>query len=453
MPSNQLAIKSFVPDNAGFTHPLESQFTHFQTKGNHRYFGLSCEHLNSIMDTFAQEFIQKSREVFRDHLQREEFKLILNSLERTQHNINSLLTSFKTNHLYMHPEAVSKQVIKTGHIPVMLTHIATASSYEKAARSISSVDVQEFFHRFQNAQAQGREYCVKVDMMTSIAKLRNDIITYRYTLDIKDSLVVLCNQLIAELDTKIINVNQNAMPKEYEQFDLYHTFASKIAELTCQLDSKANQQTLNVINKIVTVLRTDQSRSLTVNAQERISTEMYNILIEYVNRDIGLGNAVAGEVNLTVEQDEMLQRILPLVAYLNSPANPFARNGLFGDLISNPFHNEAIKAYTAHESKEKTVSPTIQYHFVEPANRLEFTGEQIDQLLDGKKAAPQSQAGSVLASISGFLRIGNGASNGASQSAERRNLLALPAPREYTMLQLTDGRENEQQNAPSPNRP
>jgi hypothetical protein len=434
----------FAPDNSGFTHPLKTQFTHFKAKGNYDFFGLSCKDLNKIMSQFCKEFIQESKSTFKDHTSRREFTAIIAEVGSTVDFINGLLQALKSNTIYESSSSISTQVIETGHIPIMLKSIAPASGYQIAARRVSSADIEVFFQRFPNASQQGREYCVKTDMMARVAKLRKWVVETRYLLNANDPLIILCNKLIMNLDTKIIAENQKHLPPEYEQFDLYDTFVEKVYELTCRLDI-TKQSTKTLVDQIMGAINTQDYDDITVSAQQKLATHLYELLIKYVNYTIGLGNESGSDVELTEEQDAMLQNVLPLIAYLNSTANPFSRNGLFGKEITNAFHREALNAYKDHESKEKCWGAKREYCFKQtPASQWEFNGEQIEHLLDGKKASKQ-QIDGILGALSNFLLLANASSTGTvSQSAERRAQLALPAPREYTLLMITDGTTSEE---------
>jgi hypothetical protein len=160
------------------------------------------------------------------------------------------------------------------------------------------------------------------------------------------------------------------------------TFCDKVHELLCQIKIDNNSKTRQLIDTILSLINS-QSGS-TFEIQKELSSMIYIAIQGYIKNDIKLG-----EGEMSEEQDNMLQAILPLIAYLNSPKNPWAHNGLFGNEITNAFHKDALAAYQSHESKETHYRyfsyHGYQYAYKPQTSPVEFNDEQIEILLDGKK--------------------------------------------------------------------
>lgn len=436
-PQQQISTHVYAPNNAGFINPHMGQFTHFDSNGRLESFGMPCDELAKQMKKFVVSFLDKHKELF----YQQEFVTLASQVEfklrAALQEIETLHLQMKNKTRYTEPHEMAPFVIDTGYIPIALSAISPAKDFNRAARTISPNDVAIYFQKFPNAKSQAREYCFKVAMMNIIGKLREDIVALRYTFDQQQNSTVICNRLIIDLDEKIIAANQGQLPAEYTQFDLLDTFLKRVHELICQLDAKANTKTQHFIDGILSLLNSTIGN--TYSAQEKTSSAIYQIMEIYVRNDIGIG----GPTELTFEQDDMLQAVLPLIEYMNSAQNPFARNGLFGVIATSESHKRALKAYSEHEKEQSSYFEKFSYQYQPRSSHVEYNDAQIGHLLDGNNAAGRATKSAKQSSVKGafgnLFISGAGStqsSSSNSQSGQRRQLLALPQPEQYQSTQL-----------------
>lgn len=286
------------------------------------------------------------------------------------------------------------------------------------------------------AAAQAREFLVKQAMMQRLVAFRSMLQDLRYKAEPGTEFFLACNTLIKEVEDRIFKVNAKAMPKDCEEFDLFEEFITQVFALVHQLNDKNVRLKNDILDRLRSITgfekRGDYAPFI---AQQEISKFLYTLLEDYVGRELFIHRDTKA-MELTDEQDEMLEDLLPLLAYLNSEHNPFGRNGLFGKLIDNPFHNEALEAYKSHERKAECKLDFVT-SLKMPAPRpqgVEYSGAQMSALLFGSK--PTGKKATTSGFIGFFVGLLTEASAGSrdtvqSDSEQRRELLALPMPPQY----------------------
>ncbi len=425
-------------DNIGFIHPTKDRFTYFHTAGTRDTFGLSCRELAKEFGKFANNFIKDNPALEKE---------LVSKLNSTNQSIQSMN---KDTSLYKFNEEIADLVLATGHIPIMLSAISSAQYHHRAARSIGSSDVTTFFKQAPGAKSQGKEYCLKQAMMMQIGELRQTFIKRRYDQPNLSQEFILSNKFIIKLDRDIIKANQESLPP-HQQFDLASTFHRKLFNLTCELDMAINS---DLITKMITTLKKNKNEFNTVEFQQNLSDEIYEILIDHVKNDLQI-NLDDEDFAFSADVMNKLQDMLPILVYLNSPTNPFARNGLFGKIIKNDFYETALRMYKEHEAKQQCLFLTrdsLKLLTYSPHSKtpFEFNDEQILQLLDGvKPKKPVSQSASFLDTFQ-HLAMGSSSSDVARQEASERNQqLSLPQPPQYLAIEYNPENQNNPQ-GPSP---
>lgn len=433
--------KIHAPDNSGFTHTSPTEFTYFSGSdaGVRKTFGLPCEELYKLVEKVVQSFIQKFGSDAVGNA-----KTTIQELKNLVLVLVTHLENLKHNKAYVHFGDLANAVVASGHIPIIMEAGSPAQKFERAARSITPTDLSIYFENVPSAYEQCREYVIKQIMMEKIISFRKKVVDYRYNDPVN---ICFYNNLITYINKQIIEVNQKSLPSECEYFYLYETFRRKIHHLMCQMpDEKGYYELYNTIGRVLASCQI----GTTYQAQSVLSDSLYNALQNFVEKTIKISSKAEDCVELTLEQDNHLQAILPLVALLNSPKNPFARNGLFGKVVSSGFHSKALKAYESHESQQQPKyreKEDFRYKKIARENTDVFDGDQIDKLLYG---GPEVNATtSFLQSIGNSMRqllSYNGNQHASSESSARRDRLALPEPEKYLLLEHV-------QPQPSPSNP
>ncbi|HVY53513.1 MAG TPA: hypothetical protein VHA13_03240, partial [Gammaproteobacteria bacterium] len=415
-------------------HTQQHQFTHFagSEAGVETSFGIPCEKFATLVTNVINEFKQEEK-------QSSDLMVELADMVK---KIKLLAERLRNNEAYITLNDIAVGMHDTGHIPLILSGGAAASQYNRATRSLSTFDLEIYFENIGIAKPQAREYLVKQDMMSLIAAFRETVKNKRYNLskdNIKSNEFYLCNRVLKVIDEKIIKLNQASMPREYETFDLYHHFAQKVRDLICQIDIKLVGEAFieNLLNK----LNRGNSKETPFDAQKKLSDDLYEVLHTYLTKLLKLDEE--GDMTLSSQEDEALQNVLPLLAYLNSPQNPFARNGLLGKEISNSFHSAALDAYRKHESQQSAGNYTYHYqHKKGPA--VIFNEDQIEALIYG--APEKQQTNSVVSFFRSLVTENSTSANSRylTQSEERRQLLQLPPPPELLLLMPPEEQNKDQ---------
>jgi hypothetical protein len=448
-----LSTYVYAPTNVAFMHTSGTQFTHFSESkaGNRTTFGLSCEQLLELAKPAMEKFSQQNRSSA-DRVVRQ----YLNELSTLSNTLACMVEDFKRGSSlgerakailtwsegpkpsYSTDYDAAKAVVDSGHIPIMLSAILPATQYARAARTVEASDVQYYFGKMVGSRQQCREYLVKQDMMKAIAAFRTKINLGRCSLPGGEALS-FCNSLIKMLDDEIINPNRKSLPANCETFDLYDTFVTKLSDLYCQIPNKPEYK--DFIFNLQNALR---ARALygytTYHYQEKVSDEVYAVLINFVHKHVGLSKD-SESVKLTAARDDHLQAVLPMIEYINSAVNPFARDGLFGELVRNEFHNIALGAYAEHESKMK-INPTTRYeYFARTSSHPKFNNDQVAKLLFGSEETAEDEEvdkkgqGKESVGFLGRLMLeGSTSENTKSDSDRRSAMLELPMPQRYENL-------------------
>ena len=141
-----------------------------------------------LMSKFTNDFIKNNQDILTLEHRESGIDSLKKKLQEADSAITDLAIKLKKKTIYTNTSNVANVVLDTGHIPIMLSNISPASAYGRAARSVSSYDVETYFDNSPGAEGQAREYCVKTDMMKTIATLREDIVQVRYKTDSKSNL-------------------------------------------------------------------------------------------------------------------------------------------------------------------------------------------------------------------------------------------------------------------------
>ncbi len=463
----------YAPEEIGFIHTRSDAFTYFSGSkaGNRETFGMPISDLMPKINAFSAT-AEKTCADFSTHL---DTRKISDRLKKFSLAVEKMNRSFSCGHSYSDVNEMTEKLLKTGHIPVMLSTINPVAIFECATRSIQTWEVQEYFTRIAGSQDQGRAYLVKHDIMVEIAHLRRDFFQQRQQAAIPDTpLFILYNNLLSQLNA-LIGENQKTMPAEYEEFDLYPSFVYRVVDIINHFEEgDFRNDLLAFLERYLPPFsgypyapQKGEDDAATVWHQRHLSALLYKKIEDYLANKVGIRRQTTEReesIDLTAEQDSKLQMILPLLVYLNSPQNPFAQDGLFGDICSNEFHKEALTAYEAHEKQgsgldcvyltclsdidggKKTLHlpapmPNITISLL--PQKVEFTADQMERLLYGssatESAAQQQAARPSWSSFFSSLLGANTASNSAaaniqSESAQRHRQLALPQPPQCLQL-------------------
>lgn len=448
---NTTVVKQdYAPEDAGFIHTLNTQFTHFlgSGAGARTTFGMSCESFANLVNSFNIKMHETEANA------KGMTQYLLQDLSQLSERISTLAEDLTKGRNYQSEKTMATTLLSTGHIPLIVSGAAAAAQYERAVRSVHAFDLEIYFSKVSSAREQCREYLVKHDMMVQIAKFRKKIIDARYKLSDTDPSFFFCNRLLNKLDQEVIKLNRDSLPKDCEQFDLAHEFAKKIRGFICQLD--LNLVGKDLVNKLAEQFKNKEVKD-PVTMQKELSAGIYKILKVYLAT---VGISEEGDLHLGLKEDAILQNLGPLIEYLGSRFNPFAQDGFFGPIATNPFRARAIEAYMAHESKMFGDLGGFIYFFVaaESANpiyrelyfyvyqpvpgNVKYTGEQLEKLLfgsDNEEAEEKADEGffsrfsSTLLSIISEGSVDSSASN--SESSALADRLALPMPQQFLMLE------------------
>jgi hypothetical protein len=421
-----------APSDVGFIHTEQGQFTYFSGSagGAKTTFGMSAVDLAKVISATSDKILHA--ELGNSATERE----VLNKLVAMREFCEHRAAALGKNEIYQNAAEMTDSLLGSGHIPLILSGIAPASQYEIAVRSVSSYDLHVYFDLFPAAAVQAKEYLVKQDLMKSVADFRQMVVRMRYTQQSESPGFYFCNRILAVIDDSIIKANQKTMPKECAQMDLCHTLQATVAKLINEIDESIVGEEL-ILN--LTLCLSNVERQNTVEYQKKISDALYDVLGKFADK---LGFSGEGDIEVTDEQDKILQDILPLIAYLNSTRNPFARDGLYGKLETNAFHEAALVEYKKHESKELS-RPFVFNYAHEKAKKEEYNGDQIEKLLYGSANEQVKEASAVsgfFSSMSNALKSITSDSSASSssiqsQSEQRRQRLALPVPKQYLLLE------------------
>jgi hypothetical protein len=449
-----LILPIYAPETIKFTHTLPTRFTYFvgSDAGGRETFGLTVSNVVLLIEKFVLGFnrdhdtlVQKNQtEPLSDDMKK---KLDVLLAEAT-----NLETEYKTGMIYnnLNVREMAEALIATGHLPLILTTIAPAAQYEIATRAVNSMDIDTYFTLHSAAKAEGAEYLVKQDIMRRVGEFYQTIRKHRLSTTKESHEFYTCNRLLERINKDIIEPNAVSMPSEYVEFDLLKAFTDQIFQLTCEMNPQVglDRAFIDSIIEAINIFEKD-----TVTTQKLISKKIYEI---YATTLKGMGCDPKDVIELTEETENILQTILPLVAYLNSMYNPFARNGVFGKMVSNPFQTKAIDAYQKHESKQtERESKPYEYKWVlKDVRATKFNDAQLEALMYGTKAKHSSMFATLSNTWLAMTSSNSVASASTSQSAERRAALTLPVPQLYSQLLLiTDGSPENAVVIPSANAP
>ena len=431
--SRQLAIRQeYAPDNSGFLHTMPTRFTYFEGSqtGTRTTFGMEHQEITRLFREFAAKQAAAHKEL----------KLLLT---QCLNQIETLNREYEQGSLYNRNDVIAQGVVNTGHIPIILSAINPAGIYNRAARSIRAQDVELYFTSMPTDEAvtQASLYLVKQMVMSSIAELNRNIRALRQSVSQRDDqrgLFYACNAVLKALQTDVIAPNQQSMPNQYVEFDLLQPFRETVYALICKIDKRLIPE--SSINALLNSISGAKDGETCFYAQERITNTLYSEIQTILAKPpLGITKDFSGAA-LTEQQDAMLQAILPLIAYLNSEFSPFARNGVFGDMASTPFHSKALEEYRSHESQEFAVYKNYSYTPQIDSNPTEFNAEQMEQLLFGKNSPEQAPAAqgffsSMQRALMGMLTSSATAAPTSSTQDSRRTQLALPVPPKYLAIE------------------
>lgn len=453
----------YAPEDTVFTHTSVEQFTYFSgsQSASRETFGMPVAVIARLITDFAEKFMQENKST--NPAIEEVYKKLTLWVDVLKATPKDLLGK----KLYPTATEIAEGIKGYGHIPVILSKANAAQQYGHAGRNVENDQVQYYLELFSGSEEQAREFLVKQDIMKKLAGFRHELFQARYKISGQNEAFFIFNKLIKGID-EIIQRNRESMPKDCEQFDLHETFGLKIISLASAFDPTITAQRLKyeISGAIMLTQVQHEGDGSVYPAQKYLSDRLYEILIKYVTNVIGI--KVDSEENcLRDDQAAMLQDILPLVAYLNSSKNPFARLGLFGkEVTDNDFHNRALVAYKLHESKvsqlsfvQKSKDPLKALDALESTNekpsnaerkdgdptankkKVVYTAEQIEQLLYGPSEEQQKEMGVS----NGFLgRLSNtvrglltessaGAQASSSRSRQLDQLRALTTPEQYRL--------------------
>ena len=448
-----VTVHTHAPEFNGFTHTIKNRFFYFlgSAQGNRDSFGMTAAKLAELVTKFQKTFNDSEVKISREKPNLPKFPADLTvKLDACVLEVIDIAKSHKAGTLYTDNSSMAAELHETGHIPVILSSITVSQQYERSTRSVSAVDLEVYFNINYSARHQAKEYLAKQRMMKKISQLYKETSEYRNNIPGGPDYYA-CTRLMTALETDVIKKNEATMPHEYVQFDLYSEMVKKLLELTNRVNTLDGRDEhaatlvkgiLNVINRVKDVG--------TVDAQKTISNTCYGLLEEFVmNKGIGQTE----EFKITKALDQQLQEVLPIAAYLNSEFNPFARDGIAGEIIDSEFHKKALKAYQLHESKEKAyVYGAHEYKYDSTPRTERFDTDQIQQLIFGKEEIPAAQNAStntgrsMLGSMhTTLLSITSGSTPAtveSSQSGIRRQQLALVAPANQLLLMPPQDEEN-----------
>jgi hypothetical protein len=421
-----------APVKSGFQSLNPKQFTYFSGTGSRESFGMPCKDYAQLISEFCKK------------KQAGEYRSINDSLFTLHKTVIQLARDLEENTIYTAIYSISEALVKkTGHIPIMLTQFMPAILFKRSARSIKPHEINLYFTDLPKARAQAMQYLVKHEMTEAVKFCLEQLYLLRYQTEMENGtspLFYAYNRVIAELYSDVIEANQSTMPANYAQFDLFSTFCEKIHTLICQCDPIIIQK--SYLDTALAILN-DQRGVQTFLAQQNASMRLYALFQQILEEQLAISGD-SQEINLTPAQDKILQAILPLLAYLNSEHNPFARAGIFGKELRNAFIEEALQQYSAHESQELWIEPpTYTYSHRAETYPREYDEEQIEHLLYGPAddgPAPPKPIGmfaSIGRALAGFLANSATSSSHTKESSrqQRNMLLALPMPIRYLALE------------------
>ncbi len=439
-----LTVHVHAPENLGFTHTIGSRFTYFEgsKSGTRETFGLSAHELNKIFQTFKMKFIADESK-YKDTVS--SIKSLFEILHLSADEIKLIADKQKAKSLCNDPSEMVSVVIESGHIPLIMSKCTAAAQYNRATRNLGTEDLKKYFDFTLGAKTQAIEYVAKIKMMSIVAKLYTDVSCLRFKYNSGTLDFVACTRLLHGLHESVIKVNQASMPKEYVQFDLAKTFTDNIFKIICRMNPLLVGKTFieDLMHAVSVPQRLCYNRERTIDTQAIVSKLLYQRLESFFEEH-GLKKDA---IEIDDELDAILQEVLPLAAYLNSEFNPFARNGIFGKVSSSEFHKEALEAYRQHETAcagDYKIEDKYVYQYHETTRTEEYDGDQMDRIINGANDEVKPTA---IAARGLFARLTAGSavsSETNSDSAARREQLALPAPAIYTQLYLTHAKEEEE---------
>lgn len=460
---NVVSTHFYAPDTVGFIYCSKEKFTYFagSKRAARATFGTPVKEMAKMFDNFAKSF--QHRKNSNNPIIRE----IMKSLFELDHKIQKEKDECSNKKANKKPSeddhfTIAKAAIETGHIPILLSELNVVQTFEKAARAVKPFEVREFLGQVPGAYPQCLEYLSKQNIMKMIAEFRASIVTKRYSISNTDEAFYFCNELIQKLDKEIINIDRQSMP-QVEQFDLCSQFITKCYNFACEIPKRAPFEDLrkNIENFFSHNIH---ARNKTYSIQKAIADNLYEMLQNCVKTKLGI-DPNAEELVLTADQVANLQYLLPLIQYLNSTDNPFARDGLFKQRhLMTTLHEEALSVYEKHEKKEIiSILPWHQFRLSERSggssnnnacfpekafSHPAFNEDQVDQLLFGSEdekpeEKPSTGRDFFKSFTSTFTRLmtedgqsGAGSSSSASSRQNNRaQQLALPMPKEYLALE------------------
>lgn len=416
--SRTLASKPYATETVSFTHTLPTQFAHFEGSeaGAATTFGMKATDLaklvNKMVDALQDQYKEYNVPEIKDALRKlAELKALVSEKIKE-------LQDKKRKEMFSN----SARIHRNGHIPLIMSKLTAAAVYKEAVRKIDADQVEFYISHVPGSAAQIKEFIIKNEIMAAVAEFRDEIVTARYLLAEHGggAAFYFYNDVILRIDDKVINPNQHSMPHS-EQFDLLVSFVEKIYDLLCQIPDQDEYKQLR--KNIFTALRSSINGN-PYALQEKLSSKLYDILVPFVKKLVTTDDD--GDVTFSDNADELLQFILPIVAYLNSPSNPFALDGLYGKQVLSDFHTRALAAYKKHEAKVTTIDRTpilrkiLQNEIADkPFAHPEFTDDQMLQLIFGNEDdEPAAESRSIFASIGRGLM---GAIGDADTSVQARS--------------------------------
>ncbi|MHA7840590.1 MAG: hypothetical protein ACX932_01825 [Gammaproteobacteria bacterium] len=463
----------YAPNNVGFIVCSSEKFTYFANseQGKEKHFGLTLEETKKCFKAFFDNMCTQ----YNDKNGFDAIKLLMEEIDNIMEEEQKKYSDEKKimSRFFGGDFDEKRQVIMklshclqdSGHIPILLSEINDAEVFKLATRAIDVFKIAWYFENVNHAAvSQALEYAAKHNMMTAVKKLHDTLFNNRYEVanDEDSALLFLYNTIIYHLENDVIKSNQKSLPA-FVEFDLCSTFVEKVHRFVEAMPHEAftteegiavDLSTLRV--KLFNIYKgyRQHSASNPYEQQSQYCQQLYGALQEYV-KALGLpedmDSAPDDFEGLSIAMEANLKYLLPLIQYLNASDNPFARNGLFGQLFKIPLHSKAKKYYERHESRMPCYSGPDDLTY-QSRPLLVFNEDQIDQLLYGSEEVDKmmeklSGLGGKVKSFFGLLTSGDTdeyliPKNFAERQQQQSNqLLALPQPEKY-QLRLTYNSDN-----------
>lgn len=231
----------------------------------------------------------------------------------------------------------------------------------------------------------------------------------------------------------IVDENLKNIPP-YELFFYYPTFILKISSFIKSF-KKMNIPLGDLIES--DIRDNDQESFDNYEKFKKLSSKIYERLANFYE-EMKLIFADSPEQVRSKENEDLLYVFLGVLEILNSPNNPFARNGLLGEELTSTLHTNAKKELKRYEenmfkSGKENIKLEVLLDSPPPAEIICYDMDQRHHLLFGSRGTQAKR--STLSSFFGT----------SAQTQTRQQRLSLPAPKiekERHLLLLTTSVSN-----------